>query len=704
MSVVRSKLIARLERSGPEVVTVVAAGAGYGKTTLVQQWLGQREGRTVMLSVGPDTAGVVAFGRALMDRLGDVFPDDPQVQDLARRAYGTFPDWARVLVQQLIVVLAGLEVTLVIDDAHHLDSDAEVGILGPLISETSGRTKLVVVGRRTPALPLARLRAEGRVEVLDVRTLRFDSEEVAQALAGSPLGEAAIERLVARTGGWPTGVRLGALAHAEAHPEASTLERSPWSVHDYLQEEVFSKLSSDELHFLEDVAALAPTSAEFCDEVLERSDSERLLRSAASGYVPMLDVSAPPITVSMHELLVDEMLSRSAARERGRTQRLRVRAGHICRLSGQLDQAFNYYLLSGEAASLERFLYFQTLPLAFTGDQGRLAGWLGSIPASLGQSSAVNVSRLICAAINGDVWETIRLGGSLMRSGEVLPDGSPAGEVAKLVYRFVGIQPLARSAEPQLQDSDALGAIDRLVHAWNDWAHDSVDRALSALVALGGPLANLPLLNGARCSMLALIEIYRGNWSRAEDLLLQSRGLYERCAADDHPLTSFSDAVGARLSAHAGDIDRATQLAQSSRLKMARMEGTVVRRLATLIELATVYLQLEDVSTCRLLVAEAERVSVDWPEATLLLRNLGAIKQAASSLPRRTGIISPLSTAELRVLAYLPTHHSIPQVARKLYVAPSTVRSQVLSIYRKLGVNSRADAVQAARALGWLEG
>ena len=65
--------------------------------------------------------------------------------------------------------------------------------------------------------------------------------------------------------------------------------------------------------------------------------------------------------------------------------------------------------------------------------------------------------------------------------------------------------------------------------------------------------------------------------------------------------------------------------------------------------------------------------------------------------------MNPLSVAELRLLQFLPSHYTLPQIAASLFVAPSTVRTQVLAIYRKFGVSSRSAAVGQARQLGLLE-
>ena len=69
---------------------------------------------------------------------------------------------------------------------------------------------------------------------------------------------------------------------------------------------------------------------------------------------------------------------------------------------------------------------------------------------------------------------------------------------------------------------------------------------------------------------------------------------------------------------------------------------------------------------------------------------------------RQRPLLDPLSKSELRVLRYLPTHLSAPEIAGELYVSPTTVKTHLRNLYAKLGVHSRTDAVEAARALGLL--
>ena len=122
----------------------------------------------------------------------------------------------------------------------------------------------------------------------------------------------------------------------------------------------------------------------------------------------------------------------------------------------------------------------------------------------------------------------------------------------------------------------------------------------------------------------------------------------------------------------------------------------------TRIVLARTLLRLDDVAGARAWLAEAGRYLKRTPDATVLREWLeGAWKQA--DLARSATDRWPLSPAELRLLPFLPTHLTFPEIAEELFVSANTVKTQARSIYEKLGVSSRNEAVTCARTAGLLD-
>jgi len=120
--------------------------------------------------------------------------------------------------------------------------------------------------------------------------------------------------------------------------------------------------------------------------------------------------------------------------------------------------------------------------------------------------------------------------------------------------------------------------------------------------------------------------------------------------------------------------------------------------------LARAALLLGDVETAGMLVREAGELAATVPDAVPLQERVARLREITDRDGAPIGVrASPLTPAEMRVLRYLPTHLTFAAIANELFVSRNTVKTQAISIYRKLGVSSRTPAVETARGLGLLE-
>ena len=123
------------------------------------------------------------------------------------------------------------------------------------------------------------------------------------------------------------------------------------------------------------------------------------------------------------------------------------------------------------------------------------------------------------------------------------------------------------------------------------------------------------------------------------------------------------------------------------------------------LQLAEAYVGLADRATAGHLLREIDDILLRRPSLGTLVNEVTAIREVLTSSTQTTVPGGPpLSPAELRLLPYLQTHLTFKQIGERLFVSRNTVSSQVGSIYRKLGVSSRSDAVQRAMTLGLLGG
>jgi len=200
----------------------------------------------------------------------------------------------------------------------------------------------------------------------------------------------------------------------------------------------------------------------------------------------------------------------------------------------------------------------------------------------------------------------------------------------------------------------------------------------------------------------SLLAMARNQWDRAEILAGQARAVERRSGLRD-PVACPGLA---RAALHRGDVPAVRQqLVAAQRLRPVLTHAMPVLAVQVRIELAQVHLALADPAGARTLMQEIDEVLRRRPDLGILVGEARELRdrlasERGSSIPGA----SALTTAELRLLPLLSTHLSFPEIAAELFLSRNTIKSQVLSIYRKLGTSSRSQAVAQARALGLLEG
>jgi LuxR family transcriptional regulator, maltose regulon positive regulatory protein len=200
----------------------------------------------------------------------------------------------------------------------------------------------------------------------------------------------------------------------------------------------------------------------------------------------------------------------------------------------------------------------------------------------------------------------------------------------------------------------------------------------------------------------ALVAMARNQWSQAEVFAGQARAILRQVGMED----ALICAVQARVALHRGDVAAAGQelvTAQRARprLTYAQSHLAVQARL----ELARVHLALGDIAAARTLTREIDDVIKHRPGLGTLVGEAQALRARLSKerTPSTRGA-SSLTTAELRVLPLLATHLSFPEIGAELFLSPNTIKSQAVSLYRKLGVATRSQAVARSRELALLDG
>jgi anti-anti-sigma factor len=201
----------------------------------------------------------------------------------------------------------------------------------------------------------------------------------------------------------------------------------------------------------------------------------------------------------------------------------------------------------------------------------------------------------------------------------------------------------------------------------------------------------------------AVVAIDRREWDRAGLLVEHARSLLHQGHLDDHVTNVLLYAVAARLAVHQGEVPRArADLAHSQRLRPQLTVALPIYSVQARLELVKVYLALTDTAGARTVLREVDELLRRRPD-------LGVLGQQADQLRARVDTMradvlgaSALTAAELRLLPLLATHLTFRELGEQLHVSPHTVKTQAMSIYRKLGASSRSQAMQRAQQLGLL--
>ncbi|MGB7876128.1 MAG: hypothetical protein WBL25_17225, partial [Anaerolineales bacterium] len=285
--VIRPRLLDRLQAGLIEQrkLTLVAAPAGYGKTTLITSWLHSfsKSTRNIWLSLEKsdnEPARFLSYWAAAWNRISDFVLED--ILELLNAPQ--LPPFQNIL-DEIINPLAQLKepAILVLDDYHIVTNPLIHEMLEYFLEHQPGQAHLVITTRSDPPLPLARLRARGQMIEIRASDLRFTEEEAGHFFNQSMqlvLEDEDIHSLEVRTEGWAVGLQLAALALKNLSDPQSFVESFRGShryVLDYLAEEVIRQQRDDLRKFLIQTSILERFNAESCEALTGNTDSQGLL-------------------------------------------------------------------------------------------------------------------------------------------------------------------------------------------------------------------------------------------------------------------------------------------------------------------------------------------------------------------------------------------------------------------------------------------
>jgi LuxR family maltose regulon positive regulatory protein len=272
---------------------------------------------------------------------------------------------------------------------------------------------------------------------------------------------------------------------------------------------------------------------------------------------------------------------------------------------------------------------------------------------------------------------------------------------------------------PERMLSDAQSALSDLSvdHSWHPWAllvHGAAHVLLGEDEPAGAILTEASdaseRLGRTESHALALCErslLAPGNDdAKSEALALQARYLIEDAELDAYATSALEIAISARALLRHGQWDDARrQLTIAQRLAPSLTHAIPWLSVQVRLELGRAYVTLRDRDGARERLAEAEEILRVRPAVGVLAAHVATLQVEADTMPQTaTGSNSGLTGAELRLLPLLSTHLSFREIGERLFVSRNTIKTQAISVYRKLGVSSRSDAISRADELGLVDG
>jgi LuxR family maltose regulon positive regulatory protein len=235
-----------------------------------------------------------------------------------------------------------------------------------------------------------------------------------------------------------------------------------------------------------------------------------------------------------------------------------------------------------------------------------------------------------------------------------------------------------------------------------------VDRArvlFAEAVTVGATIGNTDTVVDGEAE-LALLAMDHGRWTEAAERVERALAVIDEHRLSDYMVSVLAFAVAARLAVHRGDREGADR--ELARAMRARPSCTFVLPFFAVrarLQLTKAYSARGDQGTARHLLREIDELLLHRPALGALVEQVSEVREmVAGNTQIGAAGAGPLSGAELRLLPYLQTHLKIGEIGERLFVSRNTVATEVASIYRKLGVSSRNDAVQQATRMGLLGG
>ncbi len=383
--VARPRLVQRLRAGTERELVLVSGPAGFGKSSLLADWVRGDRRPVAWLSLDAGDNDPVRFWRHVAAALDGVRPGVAAraSAQLTGASPASFDGAVTALVNQLAATSD--ELVLVVDDYHLIDASEVHRSMEFLLDHLPPSLHLVLASRSDPPLPLARLRVRGQLTEVRAGELRFTADEAAELLRGAvgrDLPDAVVAALGERTEGWAAGLQLAALSLQGRGDVTRFVEQFSGShrfVLDYLTEEVLERQPEKLRRFLLETSILERLSGSLCDAVVGCTDSQQLLESVERANLFLIPLDAERRWWRYHHLFADLLRVNLMRQHPARVPELHRAAAGWYEQHRLPDDAIRHALAAGDADWAAR-LVEEYLEEKRRAEGATLVSWLAALP------------------------------------------------------------------------------------------------------------------------------------------------------------------------------------------------------------------------------------------------------------------------------------------------------------------------------------
>ena len=612
-------------------------------------------------------------------------------------------------------------IALAFDHVELLQNTECMDAIAELALHLPNGSQLALATRGDPPVPVSRLRAGGDIVEVGVDELAMNAEEARCLLegAGAKLSDAVMQQVIDRTEGWPAGLYLAALALQAGGHELGVgvaFSGDDRLMADYLRSELLSHLDEGEVTFLTRTAVLDRMCGPLCDAVLGARRSASQLEELERSNLLLVPLDRRREWYRYHHLFRDLLYAELKRREPERLPELHRRAAAWCEANGLAEMAIEHAQAGADADRVARLVAQLAQPTFASGRIDTVLGWMEwfdehdlveAYPAVAAYGASIHAD--LGRALDAERWANAA---HTAPPDDVIADGSTMrGLLAFLRLRVggestaqmrhdaeVGLEELSPSSRLRPAMLVAIGTASVLDGEY-DAAGPVLAHAIDAALHAGGlPAATLAI------SEQALIAIERNDWAEAQALSARRGRVCPRQRVwRTIPSARWRSSCPRASHCIAATSRRcATTSPRVVRLRPRFSSALAYVSAQALVEVAKVYVALADTGGARAVLRQVHDILDARPGLGLLPQQAAELEAKLEAMRNVTVGASSLTTAELRLVPHLATHLTFPEIGARLHISRHTVKTQAISIYQKLGVSSRSEAIARMQEIGLL--